>query len=106
MQVSVENVFYFLHPNLVAVQQHPQNLIEEYRHLKINYLTEEIYLFVEIPCASSGGGLSLLSFEAIYLKKVKSIIMMMFSVTLAVLFSFIWKKRIENCHTCIQKQIN
>jgi hypothetical protein len=62
MVVSVENVFYFLHLNLVAVQQHPQNLMEEHHHLKLNYIKKkEREMFPYIPGASSGGGLSLLS---------------------------------------------
>jgi hypothetical protein len=46
MQVSVGNVVDFLHLNLVAVQRHPQNLMQEHLHLKINYIKKtKIYSF-------------------------------------------------------------
>jgi hypothetical protein len=68
MPVSVGNVVDFLHLNLVAVQQHLQNLRQEHLHLNINNLKKRKIIFLNIPDGSAAGGLSLLSFEAIYLK--------------------------------------
>jgi hypothetical protein len=47
-QVSVEIIFDFLHVNPVAVQQHPQNLME-HLHLNIIPIKKLIYTFIRIP---------------------------------------------------------